>query len=206
MTAQPITPDRFDAGPIELDEANKEAAANFRRNALAQGLAVAAEDGVTILRPKSRGRTVPEAETQQLDPDDAPTRDPLPAYLELDAGEANHVIVVKRLNKPDVALRPRITFGSARKNGWYQRQINKLVEEGDSTDDESRLDGIIAEVSRLQHAMLRTSIPDLPDGLLDEISPGQMTGIMTAMERIAEETQAESERIAGKVRGQRLVG
>lgn len=181
---------------IEQDAASARMAERFRQYALEGGYPVVAEDGETILHPR---RSPGEAAVEE--DETAREVEPLPAYVELDSGEPEHLIAITRRSGKKVELRPVITFASARKNGWYQKQINRLAAEADATTDETRVDEIVAEISRFQHAMLRTSIPNLPEGLLEDLSPGQVAGLMAAMERISEESQAETTRIRGKVLG-----
>ena len=149
---------------------------------------------------RQKGRTVPkQAGEAEVEEESTPR---LPARFELDVNEPDHVMVIKRADGTAFEIRPKQTFGSSRMIGWYGNRIEALEGEATACDDPQEAERIIAEIYTCEQNMLRLSIPDLPEGLIMELSPITMTSIRVFLNEIGNEIVQETVRVVGKLRGQ----
>jgi hypothetical protein len=58
-------------------------------------------------------------------------------------------------------------------------------------------------MSHLRHASYRACFPDMPDGLLNDITPSQAAALDAAMERIGRELVQARSTTVGKIKGLR---
>lgn len=155
-------------------------AAQDRQTLLAAGYTVVMPDGTTV-RPK--GRPVPE----RIGRDEivATREDERPEYIEIDVGAGERVIRLTERDGTVHELHPFVTYGNAKKINWYGKQLDKLQAELDACDEIAAMEAIMERASALEERMVRLSIPDFPEGLLDRIEASAIAQLQQAARRMS---------------------
>jgi|GEM_PF-3761714 len=113
-----------------------------------------------------------------------PVADARPGYIEIDAGEGERVIVITETDGTRHELHPLLTYGAAKKMGYYQKQLPKLQEELDAADDETTYFAVLERANVMEEKIIRLGIPDFPVGLLDRLDTVTLTRLQEAAQRM----------------------
>lgn len=155
----------------------------FARRAVAAGMARYTPDG----RIK-----VPGGAAVKISPGEAAAatqaaRESVAAHTELDADEGARSLTVRRRDGSRVTLRIVITAGSERWERRHRKRIAALTKQYDESTDDEELDRLDTLISQEQDALMRRMIPDLPDGLVEELTITALTHLHSLIGGIFEE-------------------
>jgi hypothetical protein len=169
----------------EIDEIR----ASFARRAVAAGVATYDDDGRVRLPDGTAVRVSPgEAAVAQE------ARPPVPSRVDLASGKPEHTITLRRVSTGEtIEVHPLIRTGAvARERDWYARRIAELEPLLLAEKDKLEFDVLNSQVSTLIHEQAQLMIPDLPAGLLDDLSPGMDKRLMDMVTAIILEDMGDA--------------
>lgn len=140
---------------------------------------------VLTMPQRTKGRTVPSAIER-------PAKEGLPIEIDLTGQSPQRILYLNDRGGKRVALHPFITVAAIRRRGWYQARIAGVQAQMEACEDEGQFDELDRQYASLQDSLVRTLIPDLPEGLIDAQPAAVMMKFMEAMNAIVEEALGEA--------------
>lgn len=166
----------------------------YAERAVAAGVAQYAPDGSVQL---------PDGATVRISPGEAAVakrkREAVPSRVDLSSGMPEHTLVLRRANGEAVEVHVLVTTGSLRKREWYARRMADLSRrmfpsEESAIEDEAEFDRMDKEYSTLMHAQARLMMPDLPEGIFDDLNPATLSRCFDAVSAIIDEAMGADEK------------
>lgn len=154
----------------------------YASRAVAAGVAAYDDDGNVIL---------PDGATVKVSPAEAAIaneqRAAVPSRVDLASGKPEHTITLRRVSDGSlVEVHPLIRTGFvARESAWYARRLSELEPLMEQATDKAEFDRLNQQYSELMHGRFKLVVPDLPDGLLDDLSPGTDQHFWNTLTKIA---------------------
>lgn len=200
MTPRPITPERYDTGPISVDDDDNQAMAKlFARNAIAQGFAV--EYAGKMYHPP---RTQPTDEGDLSDlgleaaasaaAEQAEPAEPPSVEREVDLGaddEPRHIHITTRDGHRHT-LDVCITVASSRLSGWYLARMAEVRAKLTECKDEDEAQELARQLGAYQQKQITLSVPNLPPDLLANLSTHKFGQLMETINLMMTADQVSS--------------
>lgn len=79
---------------------------------------------------------------------------------------------------------PAVSVRVARRAQWLQRRSAIVEQELDGISDDDEAERLISELNMLQERAIRTLIPAWPDGLFEDLGPGDLRALSEAFQRV----------------------